>query len=66
MFTVLIIGVIVTGVILFSIDSKVRAAMGGGHRTVCPRWQKLTQTVFSHSVQQRDSSEDTQFGTTKK
>ena len=34
MFTVLIIGAIATGLILFSIDSKVYTAMGGGHLTV--------------------------------
>jgi hypothetical protein len=66
MFTVLITVAIATDIILFSIDSKVCTARGGGHLTVWPHCQKLSLAVFSHSMQQRDSSEHTDIGTTKK
>jgi hypothetical protein len=66
MFTIPITVATATGIILFSIDSKVCTARGGGQLTVCPPYQKLTLTVFSHCMQQRDSSEQTRIGTTKK
>jgi len=49
----IIIGSIATGVILCGIDCKYCTARDGGQLTVCPPCQKLTLTVYSHSLQQR-------------
>jgi hypothetical protein len=66
MFTIPVTVAIGTGIILFSVDSKVRTARGGGHLTVCPPCQKLTLTVLRRSMQQCDGSDHTDIGRTNK